>query len=231
MTRRSRKGFVYPVSAVLLRLEGAFDGEQTTNKKETLMSLETGTQRPSARRAFARGRGPAVIVACLTLLAISAGSLGAADLKIGLKADTGKYAARCNNCIPNESYPDNVAVHGTDLSKQYVQWYIQKLDNGNYALKSVDSGKYAARCNNCIPDASYPDSVFVHVTDPGPAYAQWVLTRLANGKYALRSADSGKYFARCNGCAPGSSYPDNVFVHLKDPSGAPYAQWEIILLP
>jgi Ricin-type beta-trefoil lectin domain-like len=152
------------------------------------------------------------------------------DITIALKADSGNFAARCNKCIPQEAYPDNVAVHVSDLSKAYAQWHLQKLDNGNYALKSIDSGKYAARCNNCIPGAAYPDSVFVHVDDPQPAYAQWKLERLSNGKYALKSADSGKYFARCNNCAPGASYPDNVFVHSTSASD-PWAQWEIIIIP
>jgi hypothetical protein len=107
---------------------------------------------------------------------------------------------------------------------------LEKLGNGNYVLKSVDSGKYAARCNNCIPGGAYPDSVFVHVTDPNQAYAQWKLERLPNGKYAFMSADSGKYAARCNNCAPGAAYPDNVFVHETNVNAA-WAQWEIIIIP
>jgi hypothetical protein len=177
------------------------------------------------------GRGLLLLLLGLLLLALTATPALAGDIVIVLKADTGKYAARCHNCIPDEKFPDNVAVHETDPSKPFGQWKLQKLDNGNYTLQSVDSGKYAARCNSCIANAMYPDSVFVHVDDPNHGYAQWKLRRLDNGKYILQSADSGKYFARCNGCAPGSTYPDNVFVHESNPEKAPWAQWELIVIP
>jgi hypothetical protein len=107
------------------------------------------------------------------------GDSSAADVKVALKSDSGLYAARCNNCIPKEAYPDNVAVHVKDPGKAFAQWYSQKLDNGNYAFKSVDSGKYMARCNNCIPGVAYPDNVFVHATDPEKeAWAQWEIITL-----------------------------------------------------
>jgi hypothetical protein len=63
----------------------------------------------------------------------------ALDITIALKADSGNFAARCNKCIPQEAYPDNVAVHVSDPSKAFAQWHLQKLDNGNYALKSVSA--------------------------------------------------------------------------------------------
>jgi len=184
------------------------------------------------QRIFTSRRGLLTALGCLMWLLLTVGPLRAQDIKIALKADSGKFAARCANCIPKEAYPDNMAVHATDLSQPSAQWFLRKLSNGNYALKSVDSGKYAARCNNCIPGASYPDSVFVHANDSNQAYAQWKLERLTNGKYALRSADSGKYAARCSNCAPGALYPDNVFFHeLETSSSSPWAQWEIIIIP
>ena len=98
------------------------------------------------------------------------------------------------------------------------------------ALKA-DSGKYMARCNQCIPNGAYPDSVFVHVTDlAGSPWAHWDIERLDNGKYTLK-ADSGNYAARCNSCVPGGAYPDNVMVHATNPNGESWAQWEIIFLP
>lgn len=175
-------------------------------------------------------RGSLTALGCLTWLILSVGPLQAQDIKIALRSDSGKFAARCTGCIPKELYPDNMAVHVTDVNQPFAQWYLQKLSNGNYALKSVDSGKYAARCRDCIPGALYPDSVFVQATDPNQPFAQWKLERLSNGKYALKSADSGKYAARCTGCAPGATYPDNVFVHETNVNSA-WAQWEIIIIP
>ncbi len=97
-----------------------------------------------------------------------------ASIKVALKADSGKYMARCNNCIPNGAYPDSVFVHATNPNGEaWAQWEIERLDNGKYTLKA-DSGKYAARCNNCVPNGAYPDNVMVQSTNPnGEAWAQW----------------------------------------------------------
>ena len=95
--------------------------------------------------------------------------------KIALKADTGKFVARCNGCIVGGKVPDFVTVHATDSSQPYAQFKPVLLTNGKWALQS-DTGKYAARCNGCSPGATTPNSVTVHATDPNKeAYAQWTL--------------------------------------------------------
>ncbi|MEB3178822.1 MAG: hypothetical protein VKL59_07330 [Nostocaceae cyanobacterium] len=93
--------------------------------------------------------------------------------KIALKADTGKYLARCNGCIVGGAYPDSATIHVTDPSLPYAQFTPELLDNGKYALKA-DTGKYLARCNSCSPGAAYPDTVTIHVDSPqGNSFAQW----------------------------------------------------------
>jgi hypothetical protein len=32
-------------------------------------------------------------------------------IKIALRADSGNFLARCNNCIPNAAYPDAAFIH------------------------------------------------------------------------------------------------------------------------
>jgi hypothetical protein len=45
--------------------------------------------------------------------------------KYGLKADTGKFLARCNGCSPGATTPNTVTVHGTDPNTEaYAQWRI-----------------------------------------------------------------------------------------------------------
>jgi hypothetical protein len=159
------------------------------------------------------------------------------DITVNLKADSGNYLARCNNCIPGASYPDSAFVHVKEADVMNSPWALfalKKLDNGKYALKA-DSGNYLARCNNCIPGASYPDSAFVHVKEAdvmNSPWAQFTLKKLGNGKYTLK-ADSGNYLARCNNCITGGAYPDSAFVHVKeaDVLNSPWAQWEIIIIP
>ena len=159
------------------------------------------------------------------------------DIKVALKADSGNYLARCNNCSPGGAYPDSAFVHVKEaelMSSPWAQFALKKMDNGNYVLKA-DSGNYVARCNNCISGGAYPDSAFVHVKEAelmNSPWAQFALKRLDNGKYALR-ADSGNYMARCNNCISGGAYPDSAFVHVEEAElmNSPWAQWEIIIIP
>ncbi|MEA5510769.1 cytochrome P450 [Crocosphaera sp. UHCC 0190] len=95
--------------------------------------------------------------------------------KIALKADTGKYVARCRGCIVNGAYPDSVTVHVDDPSAGYAQFTPELLANGKYALKA-DTGKYVARCNGCSPGSAVPDTVTIHIDDPSNApWAQWTV--------------------------------------------------------
>jgi hypothetical protein len=100
--------------------------------------------------------------------------------KYALKGDAGNYLARCNNCIPGTRYPDAAFMHVAEVqlaSAPWAQFTLKQLASGKYALQA-DSGKYLARCNNCIPGGSYPDSAFVHVTEAelmGSPWAHWDL--------------------------------------------------------
>ncbi|OQR93333.1 cytochrome P450 [Achlya hypogyna] len=97
-------------------------------------------------------------------------------------------------------------------------------DGDVISLKS-DKGTYMGRCTNCVWNGAFDNSAFVHVPSPGTARkAQWTVVNTGNGKIALQ-ADSGKYLARCNNCAPGAAYPDEAFVHVTDWKKAPWAQW------
>jgi hypothetical protein len=165
----------------------------------------------------------------LFLLMSATAPTWAEDNKVTLKSDTGKYAARCNGCIPGGANPDSAFVHETDPKASWAQWKLEKRTSGNYTLQS-DTGKYFALCSRCIPGSAEPDSVFVHETDPNARWAQWKLARQANGKYTLQSVETGKYAARCNGCIPGGAEPDSVFVHETDPK-ANWAQWSISKVP
>ncbi|MEM8719861.1 MAG: multicopper oxidase domain-containing protein [Cyanobacteria bacterium P01_G01_bin.39] len=152
--------------------------------------------------------------------------------KIALQADTGKWLSRCNNCqqTVGNNYPDTITVHidNPDSSNPYAQFEVLDVGGGKIALKA-DTGKYIARCRNCIINGAYPDFLTVHVDDPDLPYAQFTPERLDNGKYALK-ADTGKYVARCRNCSTGAAYSDTVTIHVDDPTNAPYAQWNIQLI-
>jgi len=41
--------------------------------------------------------------------------------QVNLKADTGAYLARCNNCGPN-AYPDTASLHETNPDNPWAIW-------------------------------------------------------------------------------------------------------------
>ncbi|OQR85081.1 hypothetical protein THRCLA_10789 [Thraustotheca clavata] len=143
--------------------------------------------------------------------------------RIALQADTGKFIARCNNCLNN----------GTDVAfvlAPSVQGHpstIWKVFNtgrlGTLALQA-DSGKFLARCNDCATPAAYID---VDHWSQG-SFAQWTCVLANDGRIALR-ADTGKYLARDN--EVDSSLPHNAALIHEDDWSKAWAQWAVDRLP
>jgi hypothetical protein len=50
------------------------------------------------------------------------------DGKIALKADNGKFVARCNSCSPGASYPDQVTAHMDDSEHPSAQWELVDVE-------------------------------------------------------------------------------------------------------
>ncbi|OQR83689.1 cytochrome P450, partial [Thraustotheca clavata] len=150
---------------------------------------------------------------------------------IALQADTGKFVARCNGCIPGGAYPDSAFVHVTQVNgNPWAVWKVTNTGNGKLALQA-DNGNYLARCNNCAPGAAYPDEAFVHVKDwNGAPYAQWTCVDGGSGKIALQS-DTGKFLGRCNNCLTNGANPDSAFVHVTSTSNAPWALFSVVRIP
>lgn len=139
--------------------------------------------------------------------------------KVYLVADNGKMLARCNGCGPGSS-KDSAGVHGK-RGDGFAIWTLE--DIGDKCAIKADTGKYASRCNGCWKKGAYPDSVFVHVDNAGPAYSLWTIEKHGDS-YAFKS-DTGKYMARCNGCVPKGKKSDFAFVHADSPVS--YALWKI----
>jgi hypothetical protein len=96
--------------------------------------------------------------------------------KIALKADTGKFVARCNGCVVGGTMPDFAFVQSTDPGPAPVQFTPELLPNGKYAFKA-DTGKYMARCNGCSPGATTPDTVTMSSSNAAnDPLAQWSVT-------------------------------------------------------
>jgi hypothetical protein len=95
--------------------------------------------------------------------------------KIALKADTGKYVARCQSCVVGGTKPDFAFVHAADPAPAPVQFTPELLPNGKYAFKA-DTGKYLSRCDGCSPSCVH-STVTIHSTNPAnEPFAQWAVT-------------------------------------------------------
>eukprot|EP00873_Tetraselmis_striata_P036243 jgi/Tetstr1/456507/TSEL_043229.t1 len=108
-------------------------------------------------------------------------------------------------------------------------------DGSRIGLISDANGNAVARCRNCVADGAKPDTVFVHVPAAqleSSLFAQWDVTELSNGKIALRSADTGLYMSRCNGCGS-ASLSNSVTVHIEaaDLEASPFAQFDLVSQP
>jgi len=158
--------------------------------------------------------------------------------KVALKADTGKYLARCNNCVTGANFPDAATVHATYPPPAWAQFKVACIppppklgcSSGKMALQT-DTGNFLTMCNNCVPGEAYPDAADFHSSVPTVAWAQWFVKDLPSGKIGLQNALSNRLLARCNNCyAKGASTSDAAFVHVSN-IGDVWAQWTAWMLP
>lgn len=149
--------------------------------------------------------------------------------KIALRADNGQYLARCAGCIRGARY-DHALIHASSSSAKSAQWDLIKLSNGKYVLRS-DSGLYLSRCSGCVrnPPTSY-DPITIHSDSPRSSEAaQWKFTRLANGKYKIKS-DNGKYINRCVGCLHGVSRGHGSSAIANGDGIGKSTQWQLVFI-
>lgn len=151
-------------------------------------------------------------------------------ITIALKADTGKYLARCNGCqkSTNDSFPDTITIHATSPSGSAL-FNVSDAGGGKIALKA-DNGKYLSRCHTCIVGGTMPEFLTAHVTNLSISpFAKFTPVQLANGKCALK-ADIGLYVSRCQTCSPGATVTDQTTIHVTNPESAPFAQFEVVVI-
>ncbi|OQS06923.1 cytochrome P450 [Thraustotheca clavata] len=203
----------------------------------TRLVLKSSDRSSSSSKKALMALGIAAVMACTYTAATSSPMASTmflsknnmCNLKTGdviaLQADTGKYFARCSDCIPNAAFPDAAFVHAPNSKDSSSHWTVTAIKNGKVALQG-DNGKFLARCTNCAPYAIHESEAFIHVEDWNEgAWAQWSCEATDNGKIALAD-DTGKYLARCNNCVNGA-FPDAGFLHVDDWKKAHHAQWQL----
>ncbi|OQR84009.1 kinase, partial [Thraustotheca clavata] len=73
---------------------------------------------------------------------------------IALQADSGNYLARCTNCAPGATYPDEAFVQILDWkTAPWAQWKCHDAGDGKIALEA-DTGNFLARCSGCVNEYS-----------------------------------------------------------------------------
>ena len=145
--------------------------------------------------------------------------------KISFRADSGNFLSRCNGCwLRGATFSDSATVHVTDASSSpWAQWTPEDLGNGKWAFKA-DSGKYLARCENCVTGGITPNYAFVYADSSADPKAQWTVTwRFPDGKVSLQ-ADFGNYLKRCTRCRSGGP---NDSASVSDSTVTPRSTWTI----
>ncbi|KAF0713263.1 Aste57867_4436 [Aphanomyces stellatus] len=158
--------------------------------------------------------------------------------KIALQGDTTKFLGRCLGCARTADGTNN-ALFIKDTTWQAGPWNqfavafksvakppVCSFRDGEVISLQADNGGFVARCNNCIPGASYPDSAVLQSSVSGP-WGYWTVRVQSNGQIGLQ-ADSGRFLARCNGCVAGATNPNEAFVHVPLLAGNPWALWQCV---
>ncbi len=153
---------------------------------------------------------------------------------INLVADNGYRMTRCNGCedIAGGINLSDTVVLTSSGESDFTTFEVRNTPSGKILLKA-DNGNSVSYCNGCISGEVVPENTLVESKyNPGNVFGQFELTKLANGKYTLKTAN-GKYLARCFDCSPSLYRRTNknrnaVTSHIADPN-SPYVQWTILL--
>lgn len=101
-----------------------------------------------------------------------------ANGKFALRADTGKYLARCRGCIPGVG-GDSAFVHVSDPDAPFAQFTIEPAAQaGKFTLRS-DNARYLSPCLGCVPGQGKPGLKYngsLHLTDPSDVFAAWEIS-------------------------------------------------------
>lgn len=142
---------------------------------------------------------------------------------MALKADNGKYLAKCTNCLPGGKYPNSVVVNA-DTVTDSAKW-APKYRDGKFRFRSFNTGMFLSTCSNCYPGSS---NTFLSVISSDVSSTQIYFTVEyvfpTSGQINIQSIER-RYLARCNGCGA-SKYPDSASVHVRNPN-LPWAIWTV----
>lgn len=109
-------------------------------------------------------------------IVLPTGSTGKIRLQSALTANFN--LARCNGCVTGAAYPDIVALTSMPIDNKpippFAEFEIFPTAAGKPFFRfRADTGNYMGRCNGCLPKATVPDSVMLHIGDSGSVLVQW----------------------------------------------------------
>jgi hypothetical protein len=80
----------------------------------------------------------------------------------------------------------NTFNQSPDLPLVLTLWF---LAGAAAASLKADTGKYLARCRNCVPGAENEDAAFVHLDSAAEPFAQWTIAPAGAEKVSLQITD------------------------------------------
>jgi hypothetical protein len=84
--------------------------------------------------------------------------------------------ARCRDCVSGALYRDILSFTKVPISDSpaFAEFEIFPLSTSKFFFAfRADTGNYMGRCNGCLPKATVPDSVMLHIGDIGSVLVQW----------------------------------------------------------
>ena len=131
------------------------------------------------------------------------------DNVIALKSvASGNYLGYCNGCANHLSGGVENAVAKVDdnsASGNCDQWAVEIIDDNKILLKSLNNGKYLARCYNCVqsPVSSRGQNfAFVHTTDNTASYAQWTVNFISKVSGGIKTENGNYIFTDYGALSP-----------------------------
>lgn len=144
---------------------------------------------------------------------------------VSIQCDVGTYLSVCTECNKSSEsvfQSQNAALTETTTFDWTTHLRVERLRNGNYTFKTEVGTymKYYASCPN------EEDGIIFTATTQNRS-AQFILTKLANGKYTIQSAMNNAFLARSMAVGRDQAVaPDDrqVVLHSKR---TPAAEWKI----
>ncbi|KAI5166469.1 hypothetical protein NEIRO03_1078 [Nematocida sp. AWRm78] len=154
--------------------------------------------------------------------------------EVGIQsAETQLYLGACSNCTGTASVKYNtIGMVYTTFNNEEAKWKFIP-EKGKCTIKSVHTGKYLSRCDNCAPMIQNIPMValFREAIDDNTNDDMWVVTRKTDGNYVFKSASNGGYLGVCVKCLAQHSVLNDAATIFNTGPDQSFVAWSVNIDP